>query len=87
MGSYSPRGDSPFGCADMVGNVWEWTHSLYKPYPYQVNDGREDEKASGRRVVRGGVFYLYGWFARCASRYDFLLYYGGFRVAASPILS
>jgi formylglycine-generating enzyme required for sulfatase activity len=87
VGSYSPRGDSPFGCADMVGNVWEWTHSLFKPYPYQVEDGREDEKASGRRVVRGGAFYNNEGDARCAYRYDSLDDDRGFRVAASPVLS
>ena len=54
VGSYSPQGDSPYGCADMSGNVWEWTHSLYEPYPYRADDGRENEGADGLRALRGG---------------------------------
>lgn len=37
-----PSGASPFGIMDMVGNIWEWTSSLFRPYPYDPADGRED---------------------------------------------
>ena len=36
---YSPSGDSPFGVADMAGNVWELTNSILRPYPYKPDDG------------------------------------------------
>ncbi|MBL0347533.1 SUMF1/EgtB/PvdO family nonheme iron enzyme [Candidatus Villigracilis affinis] len=66
VGSYSPQGDSPFGCADMVGNGFEWTHSIYKPYPYKIDDGRESEERQGVRVLRSSSFLTYG--GRCAHR-------------------
>ena len=53
FGSY-PEGESPYGAHDMAGNIWEWTSSLYRPYPYQADDGREDSKSQDKRVVRGG---------------------------------
>ncbi len=73
IGLHSPQGDSPYGCADMIGNVWEWTHSLNKSYPYIVTDGREDERASGYRVLRGGSFYEKKQGACCTVRLDYLL--------------
>lgn len=69
VGAYSALGgDSPYGCADMVGNVWEWTHTLYNKYPYDPKDGREDEANRGRRVLRGGSFGFDQRVARCACR-------------------
>lgn len=43
------------GALDMSGNVAEWTNSLYFPYPYHANDGRETAASSDTaRVLRGG---------------------------------
>ncbi len=56
VGKYSPQGDSFYGCSDMAGNVQEWTSSLYRPYPYKIDDGREDMSSSQPRVVRSGSF-------------------------------
>lgn len=93
VGAYSPQGDSPYGCADMIGNIWEWTHSLFKAYPYKANSSREDETDPDRRILRGGSFAFYEKLARCASRYvtypNIEWYNTGFRVGvagASPIL-
>jgi formylglycine-generating enzyme required for sulfatase activity len=68
IGRYSPQGDSPYGCTDMAGNIHEWCQSLHRPYPYQADDGREDLKATGRRVLRGGGWWTDAAFVRCADR-------------------
>jgi formylglycine-generating enzyme required for sulfatase activity len=87
VGAY-PQGASPYGVLDMAGNVWEWTSSLYKAYPYRADDGREDPDADGRRVVRGGSFYDSRYHARCACRSgpsdDYASVNLGFRVCVSP---
>ncbi|HMR99973.1 MAG TPA: SUMF1/EgtB/PvdO family nonheme iron enzyme [Anaerolineales bacterium] len=84
VGKFSPQGDSPYGCADMAGNVWEWTSSLFKGYPYHADDGREDMHANGARVLRGSSFVNHYRYAHCASRHVAFGNDVGFRVASSP---
>lgn len=87
VGYFSPDGNTAEGLVDMVGNVWEWTNSLYRPYPYDPDDGRESRKAAGFRMLRGASWVNDANVAHCLSRLDgdFQFYNNvGFRCAASP---
>jgi formylglycine-generating enzyme required for sulfatase activity len=53
VGSH-PAGSTPEGIQDLAGNVAEWTSTLYRPYPYDAQDGREQATGTGERVTRGG---------------------------------
>jgi len=68
VGRHSPGGDSPYGCAEMAGNVSEWTLSQYKPYPYNPGDGRHEGEGEEDRVIRGGSWYKPELRARVAAR-------------------
>ncbi len=83
---FSPHGDSAEGVADLVGNVWEWTSSLYQPYPYDARDGREGPSVSGWRALRGGSWFNDMTRATATARLDgdFLFFTNvGFRCAIS----
>ena len=54
VGQY-PKGASPYGVLDMAGQVWEWTTSIARPYPYDLHDGREDLAVAASRVARAAA--------------------------------
>jgi formylglycine-generating enzyme required for sulfatase activity len=68
VGRYSPAGDSPYGCAEMAGNVSEWTSTRYSPYPCVAGDGRDDPAGEAERVTRGGSWHSPVLRARTSSR-------------------
>ncbi|MBI3945803.1 MAG: SUMF1/EgtB/PvdO family nonheme iron enzyme, partial [Armatimonadetes bacterium] len=70
VGSY-PAGASPYGCLDMAGNVWEWCSSVWEPYPYRADDGRENTNDNSSRVFRGGCWHDNRVPARAAYRTGF----------------
>ncbi len=84
-----PRGESPYGCLDMSGNVWEWcaTRWVDNYENYGRIAGREDPEGDASRVLRGGSWWYLWCRVRCAWRYGYNPYwlYGdwGFRVCVS----
>ena len=84
-----PASDSAFGCRQMVGNVWEWTDTVFGPYPDFTPDMYRDYSQplfGTTRVLRGG-----GWATRARLiRNTWRNYYGpdrndvfaGFRTCA-----
>jgi hypothetical protein len=44
----------------MCSSLFEWTSSLYRPYPYDATDGREvgpEEDSTSDRAYRGSPWY------------------------------
>ncbi|MCP4701763.1 MAG: SUMF1/EgtB/PvdO family nonheme iron enzyme [Gammaproteobacteria bacterium] len=86
-----PQGASEYGCEEMLGNIQEWTATLWGsdpdetafPYPYQKDDGRNEPDADKYlhrvyRIHRGGCYRDTPNKLRCSVR--------GFSIADSKVI-
>lgn len=90
-----PDGQSAYGCYDMLGNVWEWTASVFDgyegfvSYPYA---GYSKVYFDGQhQVLKGGSWATRSWALRCSFRNwyhpDVRQILAGFRCASSHAMS
>jgi formylglycine-generating enzyme required for sulfatase activity len=73
VGCFAPGATPKDQIHDLAGNVWEWTRSVYRDYPYDPTDGREDKENPTDKtfVLRGGGWYDWSNDLRASDRIDF----------------
>ena len=82
-----PKGSSPSGCQQMIGDVWEWTSSEFTGYPGFKSgfDEYNDKWFTNQKVLRGGSFATPNMSIRGSYRNFFRLderwLFSGFRCA------
>jgi formylglycine-generating enzyme required for sulfatase activity len=90
-GKYSPAGDSPYGAADMAGNVWQFTADWYDEKYYAISPVNNPQgPALGQYLVlRGGSWGTGSRFSRSAYRSgdppDYFTGRCGFRIVVAYV--
>ncbi len=88
VGSF-PKGASPYGALDMLGNQYEWTSEWMEPYPGNPEADKMRDYAGMKNVsLRGGSWY-HGWISFYAPKRFGLMpeetyYHVGFRTVWVP---
>jgi len=67
------EGKSQYGCMGMAGNIWEWTRTPFR-------------QGGKNRALKGGSWYDFSTYARCASRFSAPLNYEGNSVGFRCVL-
>jgi iron(II)-dependent oxidoreductase len=87
-----PAGDSPGGCRQLTGNVWEWTADDFLPYRGFVPDPYKEYSApwfGDHKVLRGGCWATQGRLLRNTWRNfyqpDRRDVFAGFRTCAASL--
>jgi iron(II)-dependent oxidoreductase len=84
-----PAGDSPVGCRQMIGNVWEWVEDTFTPYPGFVCDPYKEYSQpyfGQKKVLRGGCWATRSRLIRSTWRNFYMRHrrnvFAGFRTVA-----
>jgi gamma-glutamyl hercynylcysteine S-oxide synthase len=84
-----PAGDSPLGCRQMIGNVWEWVADTFNAYPGFVRDPYQEYSEphfGAKKVLKGGGWTTRSRLIRASWRNFFKPHrrniFAGFRTAA-----